>query len=147
MTRTGLGRPEDAVPLTFDVYRAQYTSTLDGKVTMARPSVDLLQGTLDLLILKTLSWGPAHGYAVARWIEQLTGNALQIGEGSLYPSLHRLEERGWVTSDWQFSENNRRAKVYTLTTAGRLQLRAEQKAWGHFVAAVSKVLDAIALPA
>ena len=114
---------------------------------MPRASTDLVQGTLDLLILKTLSWGPAHGYAVARWIEELTGNALQIGEGSLYPSLHRLEERGWVTSDWQLSENNRRAKVYTLTTAGRLQLRAEQKAWGHFVSAVSKVLDAVALPA
>lgn len=114
---------------------------------MRNASTDLLQGTLDLLILKTLSWGPAHGYAVARWIEQLTGNALQIGEGSLYPSLHRLEERGWVNSDWQLSENNRRTKVYTLTAAGRLRLRAEQKAWGNFVAAVSKVLDAAALPA
>lgn len=114
---------------------------------MGRTSVDLLQGTLDLLILKTLSWGPAHGYAVARWIEQLTGNMLQIGEGSLYPSLHRLEERGWVTSDWQLSENNRRAKVYTLTVIGRQQLRAAQREWGHFVAAVTKVLDAPALPA
>ena len=114
---------------------------------MRNASIDLLQGTLDLLILKTLSWGPAHGYAVARWIEQLTGHALQIGEGSLYPSLHRLEERGWVNSDWQLSENNRRTKVYTLTAAGRLQLRAEQKEWGKFVAAVSKVLDAAALPA
>ena len=114
---------------------------------MKNASIDLLQGTLDLLILKTLSWGPAHGYAVARWIEQLTGNALQIGEGSLYPSLHRLEERGWVNSDWQLSENNRRAKVYTLTAVGRQQLRAEQKAWGNFVTAVSKVLDAPALPA
>jgi transcriptional regulator len=114
---------------------------------MRRTPVDLLQGTLDLLILKTLSWGPAHGYAIARWIEQLTGNALEIGEGSLYPSLHRLEERGWVTSDWQLSQNNRRTKVYTLTAAGRQQLRVEQKAWGHFVDAVSKVLDAAALPA
>src|SRR4029453_14558907 len=113
---------------------------------MPRP-LDLLQGTLDLLILKTLSWGPAHGYAIARWIEQLTGNALQIGEGSLYPSLPRLEERGWVTSDWQLSENNRRAKVYTLTAPGRQQLRAEQKAGGTFVEAVAKVLDAPGLPA
>lgn len=114
---------------------------------MASSSLDLLQGTLDLLILKTLSWGPAHGYAIARWIEQLTDNALQIGEGSLYPSLHRLEERGWVSSDWQLSANNRRAKVYTITAAGRLQLRAEHKAWGNFVAAVGKVLEAVALPA
>ena len=115
--------------------------------TMPRTPIDLLQGTLDLLILKTLSWGPAHGYAIARWIEQLTGNALQIGEGSLYPSLHRLEERGWVTSDWQLSENNRRTKVYTLTTVGRQRLRLEQREWGNFVSAVSKVLDAVALPA
>lgn len=114
---------------------------------MPRPPVDLLQGTLDLLVLKTLTWGPAHGYAIARWIEQLTGNLLQIGEGSLYPALHRLEERGWVTSDWQMTETNRRAKVYTLTTKGRQQLRAEQAAWSQFVLAVSKVLDAKHLPA
>jgi PadR family transcriptional regulator, regulatory protein PadR len=127
--------------------REAYTSTFDGTGDMPRTTVDLLQGTLDLLILKTLSWGPAHGYAIARWIEQLTGNALQIGEGSLYPSLHRLEERGWVTSDWQLSENNRRTKVYTLTTVGRQRLRLEQREWGNFVSAVSKVLDAVALPA
>ena len=70
---------------------------------MARPPVDLLQGTLDLLILKTLSWRPAHGYAVARWIEQLTGSVLQVGEGSLYPALHRLEERGAIQSEWQLA--------------------------------------------
>src|SRR2546429_23326 len=77
---------------------------------MTRPA-DLLQGTLDLLILKTLSWGPAHGYAVARWIEQLTGEVLHIGEGSLYPALHRLEERDWVGSSWQLSSTNRRTKA------------------------------------
>jgi PadR family transcriptional regulator PadR len=74
---------------------------------MPRPTtLDLLQGTLDLLVLKTLSWGPAHGYSVARWIQQLTDDVLQVGEGSLYPALHRLEERGWVESEWQRSENN-----------------------------------------
>ena len=83
-----------------------------------KPS-DLLQGTLDLLILKTLSWGPAHGYAVARWIQQLTGAVLTVGEGSLYPALHRLEERGWVETEWRLSEHNRRAKFYTLTAKGR----------------------------
>ena len=113
---------------------------------MPRPPVDLLQGTLDLPILKTLTWGPGHGYAVARWIEQLTGNILQIGEGSLYPALHRLEERGWVTSEWQLSENNRRAKVYRLTPKGRTQLKAEQATWAQFVTAVSRVLDAQSLP-
>ncbi|HEY2377349.1 MAG TPA: PadR family transcriptional regulator [Gemmatimonadaceae bacterium] len=113
---------------------------------MTRPT-DLLQGTLDLLILKTLSWGPAHGYAVARWIEQLTGEVLRIGEGSLYPALHRLEEREWVASSWQLSSTNRRTKVYKLTTKGRQQLRAEASAWMQFVDAVYKVLKAEEQPA
>lgn len=113
---------------------------------MAR-SVDLLQGTLDLLILKTLSWGPAHGYAVARWIQQLTGSVLQVGEGSLYPALHRLEERGWIDAEWRTSENNRRAKYYALTTKGRQQLRAETATWRQFVDAVGAVLDATGQPA
>lgn len=125
---------------------AFYTSNANGNA-MPRPPIDLLQGTLDLLILKTLTWGPGHGYAVARWIEQLTGSTLQIGEGSLYPALHRLEERGWVKSDWQLSEHNRRAKFYTLTAKGRQQLRAEHAAWTQFVTAVAKVLDATSLPA
>ena len=110
-------------------------------------SLDLLQGTLDLLILKALSWGPAHGYAVARWIEQLTGSVLQVGEGSLYPALHRLEERGWVASEWRVSEHNRRAKFYRLTAKGREQLRAEAAQWVDFVSAVGKVLRARQQPA
>ena len=115
---------------------------------MSRPSsMDLLQGTLDLLILKTLSWGPAHGYAVARWIQRLTGDVLTVGEGSLYPALHRLEERGWIESEWQLSEHNRRAKFYDLTSQGRQQLRAETASWGRFVEAVAKVLSATGQPA
>jgi transcriptional regulator len=78
-------------------------------------SLDLLQGTLDLLVLKTLSWGPAHGYAIARWIERLTSDVLTVGEGSLYPALHRLEEREWIAAEWRLSEHNRRAKFYRLT--------------------------------
>jgi len=113
---------------------------------MTRPA-DLLQGTLDLLILKTLSWGPAHGYAVARWIEQLTGEVLRIGEGSLYPALHRLEERGWLSSSWQLSRTKRRTKVYRLTTQGRQQLRAEAGAWTQFAEAVYKVLKTEEQPA
>jgi PadR family transcriptional regulator PadR len=113
---------------------------------MAR-SVDLLQGTLDLLILKTLTWGPAHGYAIARWIEQLTGEVLVVGEGSLYPALHRLEERGWVEGKWELSETKRRTRVYRLTNGGRLQLRAESGSWKQFVQAVAKVLDATEQPA
>jgi PadR family transcriptional regulator PadR len=113
---------------------------------MPKSTLDLLQGTLDLLVLKTLSWGPAHGYAIARWIEELTGEVLRIGEGSLYPALHRLEARGWVESDWQISDTKRRTKVYRLTTRGRQQLRAESETWGEFVGAVSKVLKASAQP-
>src|SRR6185503_1581993 len=100
----------------------------------------LLQGTLDLLMLQTLSWGPAHGYAVARWIERLTGEVLQVGEGSLYPALHRLEEREWIESEWRVSEHNRRAKFYRLTARGRQQLRAETASWARFVEAIGKVL-------
>jgi transcriptional regulator len=114
---------------------------------MTKPTIDLLQGTLDLLILKTLSWGPAHGYAVARWIDQLTGEVLQVGEGSLYPALHRLDERGWVESEWRLSEHNRRAKFYRLTTKGRQQLRAETAMWTQFVDAVGRVLRATEQPA
>lgn len=114
--------------------------------TMSRPQTDLLQGTLDLLVLKTLSWGSAHGYSVARWIQQLTDDVLQVGEGSLYPSLHRLEERGWVESEWRRSENNRKAKFYTLTPQGRAQLRAESATWTRFAGAVGKVLQASEQP-
>ena len=114
---------------------------------MATASLDLLQGTLDLLILKTLSWGPAHGYAIARWIQQITGEALLVGEGSLYPALHRLEERGWIESEWRLSDHNRRAKFYGLTARGRQQLRAETATWGRFVDAVGKVLRASEQPA
>ncbi|HEU6452733.1 MAG TPA: PadR family transcriptional regulator [Gemmatimonadaceae bacterium] len=114
---------------------------------MTKTPIDLLQGTLDLLILKTLSWGPAHGYSIARWIEQLTGQVLQVGEGSLYPALHRLEERGWVEAEWRRSENNRRAKFYRLTTLGRSRLRAEAVTWERFVDAMAKVLRASEQPA
>ena len=113
---------------------------------MAAP-VDLLRGTLDLLVLKALSWGTAHGYAVARWIEQATHDALRIEEGSLYPALHRLEERGLIEAEWGLSENNRRARFYTLTAAGRRALRAESATWAKFARAVFAALDAPANPA
>jgi len=113
---------------------------------MARAQTDLFQGTLDLLVLKTLSWGPAHGYSVARWIQELTDDVLQVGEGSLYPALHRLERRGWVESEWRRSENNRKAKFYKLTTAGRAQLRAESATWSRFADAIAKVLQGSAQP-
>jgi transcriptional regulator len=109
-------------------------------------AIELLQGTLDLLVLKTLSWGPAHGYAIARWIEQLTGEVLRIGEGSLYPALHRLEERGWVEASWGRSATGRRTRIYRLTTKGRQQLRAETGEWTQMVEAVGKVLRAAEQP-
>lgn len=108
---------------------------------MADESVELLQGTLDLLILKTLSWGRAHGYAIARWIQDTTGDVLRIEEGSLYPALHRLEKRGWIAAEWGLSENNRRARFYRLTTRGRQQLRTQESAWRRYAEAVFKVLE------
>src|SRR5262249_10357067 len=102
---------------------------------MASPRNTVLQGTLDLLILKTLSWGPRHGYAIARWIEETTDDALSIEEGSLYPALYRMEKRGWIAAAWGKSEIGQRIKVYSLTAAGRAQLRAESAQWAHFSAA------------
>jgi transcriptional regulator len=110
-------------------------------------SIDLLQGTLDLLILKTLSWGSTHGYGIARWIQQVTDDILRIEEGSLYPALHRLEKRGLVDAEWGLSENNRRAKYYRLTPRGRRELRTETSAWGVLAAAIGKVLTSTEQPA
>ena len=108
--------------------------------------IEFKRGAIELLILKTLSWGPAHGYSVARWIQELTEDVLQVGEGSLYPALHRLEERGWVESEWRRSESNRKAKFYKLTPQGRAQLRAESATWDRFALAISKVLRASEQP-
>ena len=110
-------------------------------------TAELLQGTLDILVLKALTWGPLHGYAVARWIQQVTDDALRIEEGSLYPALHRLEERDLVGSQWGVSENNRRAKFYRLTAGGRRHLQAETSNWTRYVEAVRKVLHAAEQPA
>ncbi len=114
---------------------------------MARPPLDLLQGTLDVLVLKTLSWGPRHGYAVARWIERVTDDVLHVEEGSLYPALHRLERKGWVTAEWGTTETGRRAKFYRLTPQGRRQLQEELSTWELFADAVRKVLHATEQPA
>jgi transcriptional regulator len=108
---------------------------------VANDDLDLLQGTLDLLILKTLTWGPRHGYAVASWIRQTTNDRLQIEEGALYTALHRMEKRGWLDSEWGLSENNRKAKYYQLTAQGRRQLRAKTAAWTDYAGAVFKVLE------
>jgi PadR family transcriptional regulator PadR len=107
----------------------------------ADKELELLQGTLDLLILKALSWGPRHGYAVARWIADRTRDELVIEDGALYTALHRLRKRGWVESEWGRSEANRSAKYYELTPAGRAQLRARTSLWERYAAAVSRVLS------
>ena len=107
---------------------------------MTRPNIDLLQGTLDVLILKALTGGPSHGYGIARWLEQVTDDVLRIEEGSLYPALHRMEQKGWIESEWGLSDNNRRAKFYKLTGSGRKHLRAEASNWSLFSRAVSKAL-------
>lgn len=114
---------------------------------MTSTSTDILRGTLDLLILKSLSWGPSHGYGVARWIQAATGDVLSVGEGSLYPALHRLEEKAWIRAEWGTSENNRRAKFYELTSRGRQQLEAEATSWRRYAEAVFAALEAPALPA
>src|SRR3954454_6867864 len=106
-----------------------------------RTSVDLLQGTLATLILKSLSWGPLHGYGIARWIEQVTGDELLVEEGSLYPALHRLQAHGLVTSQWMLCDTNRRVRCYTLTERWRQRLRAELSRWERFSAAVSRALQ------
>lgn len=102
--------------------------------------LDMPQGTLDLLILKSLSLGPQHGWAISERIHQVSRATLQIPQGSLYPALHRLERRGWISAEWGASDNNRRAKYYDLTRAGRKQLEAETEAWDRLTAAVSLVL-------
>jgi len=104
-------------------------------------SLDLLQGTLDLLVLKTLSWGPLHGYSVARQIRERSDNVFLVEEGALYPALHRLERAGWIESEWGISENNRKAKFYQLTTRGRAQLRTELSTWQRYTRAVAGVLQ------
>jgi PadR family transcriptional regulator, regulatory protein PadR len=103
-------------------------------------STDLLQGTLDLLILQTLALGPMHGWGVAQRIQQVSKDVLQIGQGSLYPALYRLEYKGWIRSDWGSSENNRRAKFYRLTAAGRKRLETELATWDRLSAAIALVL-------
>jgi len=107
---------------------------------MAPGQNELLHGTLETLILKTLTAGPRHGYAIARWLEETTSDGLQIEDGSLYPALYRLENRGWIKADWATSELGRRVKSYRLTPAGRKQLAASVDAWTRFSKSVSKVL-------
>lgn len=114
---------------------------------VADRDVDLIQGTLNVLILKTLSWGPTNGYAIAQWVRQTTTGEIELEEGALYPALHRMEHRGWIAAEWGVSKNNRRAKYYRLTPLGRRMLRARTESWERLVNAVGKVLSAETRPA
>jgi PadR family transcriptional regulator, regulatory protein PadR len=111
------------------------------KETEGRAQIDILQGTLDLLILRTLLFGPTHGHNIAHLIQQTSGDVLKVDHGSLYPALQRLERRGWITAKWGTSENNRRARYYRLTPAGRRQLVAETTKWERLAAAIGRVLN------
>lgn len=104
--------------------------------------IDLPQGTLETLVLKTLSWGALHGYGIGRWIERASGNTLVIEEGSLYPALYRMEKRGWIESEWRQTENKRRAKYYALTDEGRAQMQTSSRSWLSLVDSVGRVLYA-----
>jgi PadR family transcriptional regulator PadR len=110
---------------------------------VARPTKsDLLQGTLDLLILKTLALGPQHGWGISQRIQQISQDVLQVNQGSLYPALHRLEEQGWIAAEWGVSEANRQARFYSLTRSGRRQLGVQEEQWARITAAVGRILDA-----
>ena len=109
---------------------------------MSKPT-DLVQGTLDLLILKVVALEPAHGWAIAHRIRQMSGEVLQVGQGALYPALHKLEQNGWISSEWAVSDNNRRAKYYTLTKSGRKALDREAVEWERLAAAISTIVRAV----
>jgi PadR family transcriptional regulator, regulatory protein PadR len=109
---------------------------------MPTPDLDLIRGTLDLLLLKTLSWGPMHGLAALQWIERTTNQKLQVEEGALYPALHRLEDKGWLEAEWGHTDTGRRAKFYRLTAAGRRQLVAELSKWARYTDAVGLIIAA-----
>jgi transcriptional regulator len=110
-------------------------------MTLSKTNVDLLQGTLDLLILRTLLPGPQHGWGISQRIQQTSEDVLRVNQGSLYPALHRLEAEGWIEAEWGTSENNRKAKFYRLTRSGRKRLEEETAVWGRLAAAVARVLE------
>jgi len=112
---------------------------IGGRTVFAKES-GLLQGTLELLVLKTLSWGPMHGYGIASWIESATGDVLRVEEGSLYPALHRMEKVGYIEAEWQVTEKSRRARVYQLTRQGKQRLKEIEKSWAAMSEGVRKVL-------
>jgi PadR family transcriptional regulator PadR len=133
--------PKDPLPLTFD--KNILYALVDRQGESMPPSTDLLQGTLDMLILRAIANEPQHGWAIAQRIQMVSNNVLQIGQGSLYPALHRLEYKGWIRAEWGASENNRKARYYSLTKTGRKQLDAEMDNWTRLSGAINVVLQEI----
>ena len=132
------------LPLLLTIYKRRRILRLVDYLQerdMAGQKTDLLQGTLDLLILKILALGPTHGWDITQRIQQISEDVLRVNQGSLYPALHRLEAHGWITAEWGESENNRRAKYYRLTAAGRRQLADERETWARFSCAVERILQ------
>jgi len=125
------------IPSTLDVIDDTLYS-----VAMADSEMEILQGTLDALVLRALSWQPMHGYAIARFIRNGSNEAFRIQDGALYTSLHRMEAKGWVESEWGISDKGKRAKFYTITAAGRRALRVEARTWDRYVEAVAGVMRA-----
>ena len=126
--------------LTFD--KRRFTLLVEIlQVTMSQSKTDLLQGTLDLVILKVLALEPMHGWGISQRIQQISKDVLQVNQGSLYPALHRLEQQAWIRSKWGASEANRKAKYYELTAAGRKQLQAEVTGWERYAAAIARVIE------
>jgi PadR family transcriptional regulator, regulatory protein PadR len=119
----------------------------DTEVALFAEKNGLLQGTLELLILKAVSWGPVHGYGIAHWIESTTADVLRVEDGSLYPALYRMSKKGWIRGEWGVSENNRRAKYYTLTAEGRRQLLEQVSGWRRLAQAVTHAVDSPLAPA
>ncbi|MEO8562774.1 MAG: PadR family transcriptional regulator [bacterium] len=115
-------------------------------MTDGEHDLDIMLGTLDVLVLKTLSWGPAHGYGIARWIRESSAQTFRILDGALYTSLHRIEERGWITAEWGHTEQGKRAKFYRLTTAGRRALREQMTHWERYAAGMAGVLTSAPRP-
>lgn len=127
------------MPLFFDIWKSYHLISVTESNDVSRPS-DLLQGTLDLLLLKMLALEPLHGWAISQRLKQVSGDVLQVSDGSLYPALHKLEQEGWITAEWKTSELGRRAKFYSLTRLGRKQLQREQAGWERLSQAIAAVL-------
>lgn len=133
-------RLADLTQLTCTMTRAKCMLLSVTEVRQLSKPTELVQGTLDLLILKTIALEPMHGWAIAQRIHQISGDVLQVGQGALYPALHKLEQNGWIRSEWSISENNRRAKYYTLTRAGRKVMEQEAAQWERLSAAISLIV-------